>query len=75
MYRDPQYMSCVTQGGEDNNTGQHASQEVHHRDDVSIHVNSGVKLVVASEHDDPAPGDAEREEHLDKMLQIKKCTA
>ena len=59
-------MRGVTQGGEDHDTGQHTGQEVNHGDDVCINMDSGVKLVIASEHDDATPGDTEGEEDLEE---------
>ena len=57
-------MRSMTEGREDHDTGQDAGEKVHHGDDVGVHVDTGVKLVVAPEHDDSAPGYTEGEEDL-----------
>ena len=62
--RDARLMGEVSEDGEDDAGGDDGGEEVHGGDEGCVPVDLVVELVVASKHDEPAPGDPEGEEHL-----------
>ena len=57
-------MGLVTKSGEDHHAGYQTGHEVYDRDNMGVNVHPGMELVVASKHNDTAPGNTEGEEHL-----------
>ena len=64
VYFDTRDVALMAQYGEHEDSGDDGGQEIQGGDDGSCDVDLVLKLVVAPEHEEAAPGDGEREKHL-----------